>query len=257
MIATLAKRRNSLKLYHRFKHDFSDKRTLDHNKIYTPNERENQRTQVVYFFKLQHCFFIIYFSIKSNAFHSILLTFRVIDNVTWHTYDCVVFFCVVFFLSCVLSTLCWQVFLDCPFLIASYVLSTLCWQVFLDCPFLIASYVLSTLCWQVFLDCPFLIASSVLSNVYFNWVFFLTMEKYDLNLSTNIQQSEEIFFDTGQWNYLKRIYRLLHHSSQHDLLWNKFKLKMPIWHKIFINTSNSQLLLQGAIVNWFVPSLKL
>jgi hypothetical protein len=105
--------------------------------------------------------------------------------------------------SYVLFTLCWQVFLDYPFLIASYVLSTLCWQVFLDYPFLIASSVLSTLCWQVFLDCPFLIASWVLSNVYFNWVFFLTMEKYDLNLSTNIQQSENFFstLDSGIiWN---------------------------------------------------------
>jgi hypothetical protein len=55
LIATLAKRRKSRKIYHHFKNDFFDKRTLDHNKIYTPNERKNQRTQVVYFFKLQHC----------------------------------------------------------------------------------------------------------------------------------------------------------------------------------------------------------
>jgi hypothetical protein len=69
--------------------------------------------------------------------------------------------------------------------------------------FFFLSCVLSTLCWQVFLDCPFLIASWVLSNVYFNWVFFLTMEKYDLNLSTNIQQSENFFstLDSGIiWN---------------------------------------------------------
>ena len=45
--------------------------------MYTLKGRENQRT-LVYFFKLQNCFFIIYFAIKPNAFDSILLTFGVI-----------------------------------------------------------------------------------------------------------------------------------------------------------------------------------